>query len=224
MERREGKQPDIENRLTPGERDLQKLFYLSFRYSQGDVHLQHDLLSEIKRLGYIDPSLVIQELPPDYIYSLTIPKQHDLVGEDARKASLELEWDGIKKIGNKSEKIVEEESLEIHILSKMIQRDRMYQLSQRRGRTGVMAGSDSNGDPHASFLRKYALHGANSGHPAYDEIFKALQTMMIDIKTHHAAANTLDILYPGMSDYLSELEKLWEENHSGEKFWDISEV
>ena len=217
MERAERRPESVEeNQFSAAEKDLQRLFYLSYRYSQGSAGLQLDLFLDIIHHGFVDTSLLDEQVP-DFILSLSPPKHHIPVGEDVAKSSHRLEWNHFREVTQQTVKKTDRSD----ILFKMIMSDYLFQERERLGRASMWTESDSNQDPHASFLRKYALHGANSGHPAYDELFKSLREMMIDFKLLNNAASIDDKDKMG---YLFELEKLWEENHPGEIFWDSLEI
>lgn len=240
MERNEGQPKFEENtQLKTPEKDLRDLFYLSYRYSQGYVKFQHYSLERFVRERHIVPDFLTPHIP-DYISSIIPPRKHvnlqpqaaydDLVNmwtmfyvsatgatvnEDLPGRIYQKDIDLIMKM-----KDLSNEDLSLVTLQMMVNADTNYQSEKRPGRSireDII--SDSNNDPHASFVREYVLHGSESGHEAFDALFGELRDMAIGFTTDKDAYK-MDDPYEVLTSDLSSLAALWESNHSGERFWD----
>jgi hypothetical protein len=111
------------------------------------------------------------------------------------------------------------------ITSGMIENDAYFQTQMRgQGYNEVrrLIVADSVDDFHTSLVRKYALHGANSGHEAFDLLFRDVRENMVYFKSiaesNQRGADTYTV------GKLIELQEGWERNHPGETFWDTASL
>lgn len=187
--------------LNPEERKLYDYVYHSFRFSQGDIRIQKELFALMGEKGYLEPlRSLIQDEPPSYITSLMYPKKHveipRMSNEENRLSDISKVWSKLrlgllltcpyKEDFNREMRI---DNLRIRILEMMLSRDVVYQIAKRPGREKDRYQPDSNDDPHASFLRKYAVHGVTTGLSEYDSIFAELKPIISSLKQTTYASN-----------------------------------
>ncbi|HYM65504.1 MAG TPA: hypothetical protein VES68_03415 [Candidatus Sulfotelmatobacter sp.] len=197
--------------LTPEQRDLRKLFLLSFQYSQGVPNLQHDLFRWSILNGFL-PSL--QELPdqaPFYIANITPPSLHMRFNinqyaseKTVYEGGMQHEWKLLAKIvKDENNKPSVREYLVEDLTRAMIKRDLQYQYRERPTRDGTQISiPDSYQDSHKSFVRKHVIMKLPAGHPSYDKLFEEMETIIGEYRIENQGKNpvTQDIEIPPGSE------------------------
>ena len=203
-------QGKAQNELTEQERRAKDLFFQSFRFSQGSLTLQSDLLKWLVVKGYFD-NYNIPATTPEFIKEIAIPKKHKHI-EDDRVAELGKMWSQLRFTNTSyTKQSFSEEELLSTILPAMIERDRVYQDHERPNRqTSEEIIPDSNNDPHASFVRKYVINVHPTGSDAFDEMHRKLTPMLTKYRNSPPTDRPKD---------LSVLAKSWEINHPGHTFF-----
>lgn len=190
------------------EQNLYWLFYFSYKFSQGQPYNLHGyIFCWLKSNGFLDK---LPEAQPKILELVTPPRRHKYQALSDVSTDLKVSYHALRfkpaPIGEKAQEL-----LLYEILGGMLLRDILYQNSKRPGCVRRMkVVTDSNYDPHASFVRKYALNGVNTGHSAFDSLFVQLRSSVI--------AHLDDPGYE-VTAKLLELKDLWEQSHPGESFF-----
>lgn len=177
--------------------ELMNFFYLSYRFSQNELSLQYDFFKWAAAKGKFKGIL----MEGRDLSSLNVPKLHREVDAVAAQKEFEKQWAEMRKIFGSSNltPINYVKSAAI----KLIGLDAKYQEIKRPKRKGSDA-SDSQTDPHASYVRKFILGGHPTGSGIFDQLFD-------DIK-EELNSETYKV-------ELSLLAGAWERNHPREKFF-----
>lgn len=186
------------------QRELYRLFYLSFRFSQGITELQASLFQWLKAERYLDSIAIPHELP-SVIAHTSAPRRHDVSGHMHQGHSLRHMWEELSATKDKEVETGGEELAE-KIYRYMLDREIYYQSKRRPGREpDASFVADSSSDPHASLLRRHAIIGVPTGHAAYDVLFGRIK----DVIQRDANSNPS----------LRQLKDSWEKNHANESFF-----
>lgn len=183
--------------------ELVKIFYLSFRFSQGNPEQQDRIFKLMNRRML--PSELPIDVPEKVMETLPIPKNHIPI-YSVRFEVFRSEWRRMYYIlcGSQTE---DHTKIKSDFIESMIDSERQF-LTREDGRLGrVMNGDvepDSSKDPYASLFRKYILFGKNTGNYFYDKLFQELKDEF------EKSPNII---------YLEDLENLWELRHPGNKFY-----
>jgi len=212
------KEPEYTNE----ELELRLLVGLSYRYAQGDRSIQQDLLQHLNQSGYIDPKFINGDTIAK-VASIAPPHTHTSIPVYKIIEENEWVWKRFVNISATQDQFESGDTLIRDITEDMIARERKFQNGVRDGReVGISTAPDSRPDPHASLLRRHALRGAPSGHKAFDELFKSINGFLLAGKSYIEDPENINIPFSsdGTVGNLIQLQKKWEENHPGEKFWD----
>ncbi len=198
--------PEIQTAPPSNEqKDLKQLFYLSFRYSQGSMDVQDKLFSWLVKNRYIDKNQVTEDTR-SFITSITYPgKNH--VEDDTVKGSLDKMWDYLNRADGNYNGNLEED-----IAEGIIRRDLKYLEDEGRPNRNQenLVVPDSQNDPHASFFRKFILHGQSSGHVAFDTLFSSIRQNVNTSQTEE---------WLKIKDDLQKLSSAWQEHHPDHSFF-----
>lgn len=170
--------------LNVQEAEIGRLFYLSFRFSQGDQGRQEKILYWVYLNGFIKKSQISTPSIPNYFSGkFDIPVKHTDAGFMSGATEM---WRTLYEIVQKPEitkrkyKLTSNDALNDALMLDLLSGDLAYQSQLRPGRTvSKDTIPDSLNDPHASLVRKYVLNGQNSGHAAYNQMCNELREVLI---------------------------------------------
>ena len=196
---------------------LNKDFYLSFKYSQGSVTVQHLLFELISQ--YYHSTLPPEEfgwiaknkawLEQEFIDS-RVPGTH--IVHNKSDGAIEHEWEiranwfTSEWYGIADREFDRDETLR-GLLGYMIARDRHYQDEERKYQSS---------DPHESYLQTYALQAKPTGSAAYDVIYKDLAELIGSVSSVDPVTGDASVVL--LSTKLQDLVPAWQTNHPGEVF------
>jgi hypothetical protein len=201
--------------LSKQERRAKELFTQSFRFSQGELFLQEQILKWLVAKGGFDGIEVPVESPA-YIQEMLIPKKHKSITEGPKK-ELERAWGRLNIYATHLRQSISVDELQPTILRGMIDRDRTFQKGERPNRPdSLQVTPDSSNDRHASFVRKYIINGQPTGSDAFDELHRNLAPLVTKYQTA-TAKSPIDIIFN--QEILFFLVKDWEKNHPGYTFF-----
>lgn len=195
-------------KLTPEQIEVRQIFKLSFMHSQGSSSFQPHIFDYMRYFGFLKP-MDIDEIPL-FLLDIKPPTNHVVQVDASQVDALRFTFIGFKRYLGENPKLMTnyfKPDNHAHYLSAGLSNfDKRYQNDKR----GVPPFTenisidlyDSYFDPHASFLRRYAVLGHPTGHPGYDQMYK------------HIAEFISDDL-----GYLDDLVKVWEPNHPGGVFF-----
>jgi hypothetical protein len=202
--------------LTPGKQRTKELFYQSYRFSQGSTSAQQDIFRWLGRKGYLD-DLTLPKKAPDYILETKPMQNHVPQTSKQRVKDIYQVWADLQAAQRDknyvSKKIIKE------IYQKNLESDIAYQDQRIRRPNRPISETvepDSLKDPHASQLRRYAIHGESTKTNAFDEMYKEIRLLIED------DLSTLPKEPRKRSESQKALLRLlagWEQNHPGEKFF-----
>jgi hypothetical protein len=161
-------------RLNEEQERGKELFENSFHFSQGNQELHRELLKWLVVNGYFD-NINTPAKSPDYIENLEVPKNHRKIIEPAQ--TFRFMWFDLHQIKRSNDyfsKRSNEEFL-VTVLDGMIEKDLKYQQVKRPNRPRLeQIVLDPKNDPHASFVREYALNAYPTDNDAFDELHRSL--------------------------------------------------
>lgn len=193
-------------------------YYQSFNHSQGDANLQ----GKMYLLMFLDsPDLVdlVIDLDTKEVEARfndmfkAMPKMHEDT-EINIVAGMIDEWTNLKKtlMGKELDIYTRAGGREVlikEIAKGVVGRDLVYQAEVRRNRPETVDAKhiDSKFDKHASFVRKFVINKRSTGNRFFDRMYEDISNVVGGI----VDANK-DPMIP-------RLERLWEANHPGHKFF-----
>ncbi|MBS3054014.1 MAG: hypothetical protein J4431_00570 [Candidatus Aenigmarchaeota archaeon] len=180
--------------------DILRIFYNSFRHSQGFLELEGAIFEWLAGEGYLQG---VPEEPPEGFGKLSMPKGHIQRNPEAVNSRFREAWNRMHgKTDFRYGGFSPREIVTSVLTTGIINADLNYQAKKRPNRDGTGA-PDGYQDPHASFFRRYALQGADAGHPAFNAMYgQAKETAQ----------------FGGIVGNLPRLATAWESNHPGELF------
>ncbi|HLD83457.1 MAG TPA: hypothetical protein VI979_01225 [archaeon] len=180
--------------------EILKIFYNSFRHSQGFLELEGAIFEWLAGEGYLHG--LLEESPEGY-GKLSMPKGHIQSNPEAVNSRFREAWNKMyRKKGFRYGGFSPREIVASVLTTGIINADLNYQAKNRANREGSGC-PDSYQDPHASFLRRYALTGVDAGHPAFNAMYAKVKEIA---------------LFGGSTANLPRLATAWERNHPGELF------
>ncbi len=179
------------------ENNLQDLYKLSFRFSQGFTAVQENIMLWLVGSHYLNKEDFSQE--PDFLKQLKRPRQHIQIGNESTFTSV---WNTISKTVEKTE-VIDLDLIEKELLDGMISAEDEY---LRRGRLGREEQEhvipDSPQDKFGSLIRKYVVFENSTGSHEFDDLMAKLRNISDE-----------------SSDLLNGIAQKWETNHPGIKFY-----
>lgn len=192
-------------------KDVQHDFWLSFRFSQGNMaanQLQHRLLRGVSRLyPHEEFEAIYAEIMGnefrEVCSTMQIPHKHIKDRPDDQMVDIyKLHFDKNFKPAMvnqyKEPKEIDDITLE-GILDDMIVTDERYQQIERPGKDPKID------DVHESFVKSFILEGRRSSSARYDELFRRVKEYIPRARGVTQAK-------------LVRLEIQWERNHAGQSF------
>ncbi len=179
------------------ENSPQELFKLSFRFSQGELATQEEIIGWFVGSGFLKREDF--KATPAFIDQMKLPKQHI---DRSNPTSFLSTWNLLARyVTNEN---FDTEALEKSILRGMIGMEEEYQRRGREGRLNYDKNTtvpDSMQDKYASLIHKYIVLGNSSGNKIMDDLLSKLR-------------NKLD----ESPEEISKIAAMWESNHPGLKF------
>lgn len=199
--------------LSLDERNLRNLFYLSFRYSQGEASIQSVIFRWLSSEKVIKPYF-LPEKAPKYILDLQIPEKHVAVSDKSLYGFEEM-WN----ILYTTPYIVKNKNpIEDALVKNMIKRDAYFQV--KKNLRAILPNTepvepDSPSDPHSSFIRRFGLNGYETGHPAFKKMFAVIGEKILALHQDESESEE--------KSPLKTLATKWERNHPGFSFFNTTE-
>lgn len=226
------------------EQKIQDIFRQSYFLSQGRPKLQSMLFEWIgvKNLVTLED---FKDISVQWLAKFVSPKSHDAEGYLGSKMQKTDPWVQFDNFKNKINLVVinrnnDQEKITIDILDSMLEADILYQILKRPNRTiSNGAEADTVQDPHKSYIRHYVVCDNYKLQP-FNNLFEEFKTMNLqnlfnphfnvpqkdrfddssgDNRSSVREAITLWTASLYLSEKLTILTKLWEQNHPGEKFF-----
>lgn len=189
-------------------KDLYRFFYLSFKFSQGVPSAQYRIFSWVGTQGFYPDTP--KTLPKDFQEKLKIPLLHK---DPTTMNSPDINREWKKQWEVMGERLADPGSTSsggfiTAITRHMIDSDLAYMFKNRLGRDkdAKFSEPDSDQDPNASFIRRFAIMLKPTGHVVYDKMFLEISKELKD-KSIRKDQKTID------------LAKKWEEIHKGHGFF-----
>lgn len=193
------------------------MFRTSFRLSQGDPDVQEKLIKWLSLDGHLDTVSVPTEMPA-YIGGIKLPKRHTTNIEDgAVSANLTGTWNDLVEV--KSTPVDPSRRTEIieSIVDEYVSSDMKYVEAGRPGRAAKgPVRTDSEQDPHASWIRRYIILGEPTDVPGFDALHQELRPIIIKAIDNVDVKDTYDNLIRVRE--LQEIVTKWQMHHPGETF------
>jgi hypothetical protein len=193
----------------------------SFRLSQGQPDVQKTLYEWAGVSGNLSDIEVPTELP-NSIAALRLPKRHSNqnVTSGAIADELQNTWEDFVSVTKSPPDPSRRPEIIRKVYDAYIESDLKYVTIGRpeRENDGSVK-SDSEHDPHASWMRRYIILGEPTGVPAFDKLHEELRPVLVEAVDKGEIPDT-NLHY---EDYIrqndiAEVVKQWQIYHPGEKY------
>lgn len=204
----------ISRDMSPAQRQAFSLFYFSFQYSQGDLTLQADIFRWLRMSNQINKSL----LTPSFlkrILTINPPKGH--TGGYNRNTNriyraLTHTWEELTAV--LEDPVPQKDHVLTNCLKGILERDLYYQNKNTPRPDRLITSNsfpDSDDDPRASHLRRYAVLKQKTKHQVFDQFYSEIGDFLDQSICETGRGKLIGYRF-------FKLIELWEKNHPGHNF------
>lgn len=217
-------QPETELTTEELEDMLVRDFYLSFRFSQGNIGNQGDILAAV--IDYYSrkrnvPATSIRDVIASEEFKLKIeriipPNRHRITRKDTKVDSLKKAYLSFKK--EVDDTVIRTYQLDDHSYTSLVESHMVISDLDYQDKPRPRPQNDKS-DQHGSLYREFVILGRPTGSECYDNIFTTMRARTLRLlREHKEHSHSHDDYRHNQLSGILMLTSAWERNHPGEKF------